>query len=130
MLTPYALNLAIDVLIRNRELEVALHTANPGDDGTANEVLATIGGNPSAYERVIIPAGGWTVDAALVNATVTAAHIFPTPTEDWGSIPYMTFWDGSNFFAIRQLASPRIVSSGVQVALLPGVLELVIRNKP
>lgn len=68
---------------------IALHTGDPGEDGTLNEVAA------ADYDRVeVLNPAGWTGTGSDVsNAN---AINFGVATSVWGTISHFSVWDGPN----------------------------------
>lgn len=91
-------------------LYVALHTGDPGEDGSQNEVSA------ASYQRYesAIP-GGW-IQPSTGDFENDNDFVFPEAEEDWGDISYMTLWDGSastdNCLARSVLVNTTTVNTG------------------
>lgn len=99
---------------------VALHTSDPGDSGTNNEVAA------SSYSRVQTAAGtDWSITGGEFENSVEVS--FPTAQEDWGSITHFTLWDGStssdNCLAVSSIVQARDVNAGDTAVFRAGNLN-------
>lgn len=108
-----------DTLSKPSSVYVSLHTADPTDAATSNEL--TIGSN--GYTRVAISSANasWTAPADSGDAkqiTNAAAVTFGTPTGDWASgnaITHFGIWDASssgNLLYSGSLGTSRIVLNG------------------
>jgi hypothetical protein len=76
---------------------VGLHTGDPTDDGSANEVPTSDG-----YDRAgLANPGDWTITSNNTAANATEARFGPA-TADWGDISHVTLWDsqtgGNNLY--------------------------------
>jgi hypothetical protein len=84
---------------------VGLHTDNPGEDGTANELS---GGN---YERRPMTFGSVSGGSVQNNAAVT----FPQASSSWGVITHFSLWDydsdPSNCLYYGALSLPKTVGA-------------------
>lgn len=69
---------------------VALHTGDPGNDASANEVAA------GDYSRAETAAADWSVTGSGPTHVENANEIqFSTATSDWGTISHVSLWDAS-----------------------------------
>ena len=98
-----------DMPVSHTNVYVALHTADPTNDGTENEVTA------GSYTRIETTANGdWDRTG---NEFSNAVEIeFPEATEDWGEVSHFTLWDGAtdtdNVLAQSSLDSARSIQEG------------------
>ena len=66
---------------------IAAHTGDPGNNATQNEV------STSDYSRVEVAVSSF--DATARTRTNNTAIEFAQATNDWGTITYLSVWDGS-----------------------------------
>jgi len=106
-------------------LYICLHTADPGDAGTATTNEATYG----SYARVAVArsAGGWTV--ALRNVTNTADIVFPTRSNV--GTETLTTWSivketgGASIILFKGLlVDPLDVSLNIAPRIIAGSLDI------
>ncbi|WP_323192421.1 hypothetical protein [Halostella sp. PRR32] len=102
---------------------VALHTADPTDAGTSNELAA------GGYSRQSVSnPGGWTSSG---NTAENANGIaFGPATEDWGDITHVTVWDGSastdNVLWVTALDTTRTVLTDDELRFRAGDLSFEV----
>jgi len=108
----YAENACINALLRNTALQVAavygaLHTGDPGENGTNAEITAKAG-----YVRKQLTMGAPS-DGVSLN---TVAALFGPAGEDWGTIGYTSVWDnvsgGNCLYVSSAMGTPRAVGNG------------------
>jgi len=98
---------------------VALHTADPTNDGTENEIT------DASYSRVETTANGdWNRSGnTFDNVNVIE---FPQAQEDWGDVSHFSLWDGPNDtdnpIAQSPLGATRTVLEGDVPVFREGVL--------
>ena len=108
-----------DMPLAHSSVYVALHTNNPTNDGTENEIT------DASYSRVETTANGdWT---RTNNEFENAVDVeFPQAEEDWGDISHFSLWDGpsdtDNPLAQSELGTTRTVLSGDVPVFRVGVL--------
>lgn len=106
-------------------LYVSLHTADPGETGTAVSSETAYGG-PYARQAVVRDNTGWTVSGD--TATNAAAITFPlctgTPGSDITHVGVVTSSSGAGtLLCSLQLSSPITMSAGAQPAFGAGDLD-------
>ena len=69
---------------------VGLHTGDPGEDGTANELVG------NGYSRTAGSFGNVSVIGDVVSITNNAAIDFGPATASWGSVTHMSIWDSAS----------------------------------
>lgn len=97
---------------------VALHTGDPGDDGTANE----IGTSGTGYARQPLDTpGDWSRPSH--NEAANAALVTFGPAEsDWGDVSHISLWDsqtGGNPLYAGDLDTTRTILTGDRYELDP-----------
>lgn len=103
------------------DLYLALHTEDPGADGSGAEVS---GGD---YARVEIPSNTTNWSAPSTGTGVEAITnlltlTFPTPTADWGTITHWALWtasSGGEVVIFGELPTPRAVLLGDVAPIVP-----------
>lgn len=107
------------------DLQVALHTADPGETGdqSTNECTYT------SYDRVAVArtSGGWTVTGNLVENT--AEVLFPeatggSETATHFSVGQDTHPTGGNIFYSGALGSSQAIASGTQPRFPAGTIDI------
>lgn len=92
---------------------VALHTGDPGGDGTNNEVS---GGSYSRYQTSV--PSDWTIPSTG-NFENSTDILFPEATSNWGDVSHFSLWTSSdntgNALAEGQLDVSITVNSGDSV---------------
>ena len=99
---------------------VSLHTASPGNAGTANEVSG------GSYARSTVTGSGWTESSGVASNNAKVA--FADATADWGTVAYFMCW-GSSSTAIAGGAlttSRNIVSGTTDIEFAIGDLTITI----
>ena len=99
-------------------LYLALHTANPDEDGSGTEVSG------GSYAR---QAGSFTVSGN--TATTTAAIEFPTATATWGTITHIGIYDASsagNLLAYAALTASKAIASGDVFRIPTGDIDITL----
>ena len=95
-------------------LYVALHTADPTDAASANEVSTSSTGY-ARVQRDPLDAN-WTAASSTDGKTDNAAAItFGTPTGNWGQVTHFSIWDAStsgNMLISGALDAPKNVNVG------------------
>lgn len=105
---------------------VALHTADPGDDGSANEL--TIGA--LGYARIAVSTTGG-FDAPTDGVTQNTAEIIlgPAAGGDWGTCTHWSIWDaatsGNCLYKDALEASIAIVDTD-EFRFGPGALQVIV----
>lgn len=97
-------------------LYVALHTADPAEDGSGAEVSG------GSYARVAVTraTGSWDApanDSGAQKTANTSAVTFPNPTGSWGTVTHFGIWDAStsgNLLYKGQLTTSRTIVNGDQ----------------
>lgn len=71
---------------------LALHSADPGNDGSANELTA------SDYDRISTGTADWTQVSSPNPTTIENANqlTFGEATSDWGTVSHVSIWDASS----------------------------------
>lgn len=69
------------------KIYVALHTADPTDDGSVGEVVG------NGYARQEIAFSAPTSDGTAYKCVNSADVTFPDPTGNWGTITHLSLWD-------------------------------------
>lgn len=98
------------------DVYIALHTANPAEDGSGTEVSG------GSYARVAVSqdSGEWDAPANNAGAQETAntnAVTFPNPTGNWGTVTHFGIWDSAtsgDLLYYGALANPRTIQTGDQ----------------
>ena len=102
---------------------LSLHTGDPGDDGTSNEVS---GGN---YSRKQTSPSDWNTASGSGGSVTNAADItFATPSADWGTVSYFALWDAAagNCLMIGTISPAQTIESGNTVVFKAGDLTLTV----
>lgn len=102
---------------------VALHTGDPGDDGSASEVGA------ADYAREGVTAGtGW--NTPTTDTFENAAEIsFGTAANNWGTISHVSLWDaatGGNCLAVGSLSAAKAVNVDDEATFAAGDLSFTV----
>lgn len=97
-----------DMPVAHGNVYVALHTGDPTETGSSNEVSA------SSYSRASSVAGtDWNITGgSFENANEIA---FPDAQELWGDVSHFSLWDsstGGNAIAYSSLTNTRTVDNG------------------
>ena len=71
------------------KIYVALHTADPTDDGSVGEVVG------NGYARPEIPFNSPVLDGAGYKCVNSADVTFGDPTGNWGTISHLSLWDAA-----------------------------------
>jgi len=101
-------------------LYLALHTANPDEDGSGAEV-STVG---TAYARQTV---AFTVTGN--TATTSAAVEYSTATANFGTVSYVGVWDAStagNLLAYAALTSSKTIETGDVFRVPAGDLDITL----
>lgn len=70
---------------------VGLHTADPGNDGSNNELDA------ADYERAETAAADWTVSSEAPTEVENVNEIqFPVAESNWGDVTHTSLWDAQD----------------------------------
>jgi hypothetical protein len=100
----YAEALLLDALLAEMPFEVALSTADPGEDGAT---IAEPSGN--GYARVSSSDFARTTSTVSNDANIT----FATASGSWGTITHFALFDGSaNFLGSGELGSSQAIGTG------------------
>lgn len=101
-------------------LYLALHTANPDEDGSGTEV-STVG---TAYARETV---AFTVSGN--TATTSAAVEYATATANFGTVTHVAVWDAStagNMLAYAALTSSKTIETGDVFRVPAGDLDITL----
>jgi hypothetical protein len=101
-------------------LYLALHTANPDEDGSGTEV-STSG---TAYAR---QSASFTVSGN--TATTSAAIEYSTATASFGTVSHVGIWDastGGNLIAYAALTSSKTIETGDVFRVPAGDLDITL----
>lgn len=101
-------------------LYLALHTANPDEDGSGTEV-STVG---TAYARETV---AFTVSGN--TATTSAAVEYSTATANFGTVTHVAVWDAStagNMLAYAALTSSKTIETGDVFRVPAGDLDITL----
>ena len=99
-------------------LYLALHTANPDEDGSGTEVSTS--GTAYARETVAFTVSGNT-------ATTSAAVEYATATANFGTVSHVGVWDAStagNLLAYAALTSSKTIETGDVFRVPAGDLDI------
>jgi len=101
-------------------LYVALHTANPDEDGSGAEVSTS--GTAYARQTVTFTTSG--------NTTSNDAAVeFPTATANYGTVSHVGVWDAStagNLLAYAALSSSKTIETGDVFRIPAGDLDITL----
>lgn len=101
-------------------LYLALHTANPGEDGSGTEVSTS--GTAYARQSVAFTVSGNT-------ASNSAAVEYSTATANFGTVTYVAIWDastGGNMLAYAALTSSKTIETGDVFRVPSGDLDITL----
>lgn len=101
-------------------LYLALHTANPDEDGSGAEVSTT--GTAYARQTVAFTTTGNTTSN-------TAAVEYPTATANFGTVTHVGVWDAStagNLLAYAALTSSKTIETGDVFRVPAGDLDITL----
>jgi len=101
-------------------LYLALHTANPDEDGSGTEVSTS--GTAYARETVAFTVSGNT-------ATTSAAVEYATATANFGTVSHVAVWDAStagNMLAFAALTSSKTIETGDVFRVPAGDLDITL----
>lgn len=101
-------------------LYLALHTANPDEDGSGTEV-STSG---TAYARTAV-----TFTVTGNTATTSAAVEYATATANFGTVTHVGVWDAStagNLLAYAALTSSKTIETGDVFRVPAGDLDITL----
>jgi hypothetical protein len=101
-------------------LYLALHTANPDEDGSGTEVSTS--GTAYAREEVAFTTSGNTTSN-------TAAVEYSTATGDFGTVSHVAVWDastGGNMLAYAALTSSKTIETGDVFRVPAGDLDITL----
>ena len=101
-------------------LYLALHTANPDEDGSGTEVSTS--GTAYARETVAFTVSGNT-------ATTSAAVEYSTATANFGTVTHVAVWDAStagNMLAYAALTSSKTIETGDVFRVPAGDLDITL----
>ena len=107
------LNIAANT-VTNTTIQVRIHTASPGNNGTASRI-----GTVSADH----PASEWTDAAAGVSETTVASAFGVLSTTLETTVTHYSLWDGVNFRGWGDLTTPLVVAAGESASLNAGTVE-------
>ena len=99
-------------------LYLALHTANPDEDGSGAEVSTS--GTAYARQTVAFTVSGNT-------ATTSAAVEYATATANFGTVSHVGVWDAStagNLLAYAALTSSKVIETGDVFRVPAGDLDI------
>jgi hypothetical protein len=94
---------------------LALHTASPGEDGSAGE----LSGNGYARQAATFAA------ASGGTTTNTSAHSFTADGADWGLVTHFSIWDAAslgNCLYAGALSTARTIADGDSATVAAGAL--------
>ena len=102
------------------DISVRLHTGDPGNAGTANEIPAgsvgtrrpTISGGDTGWDK----AGG-TDATPTATATPKTDPDFGNATQAINGVSWVSYFRGAAYVGKRQLAAPQDVANGAPVSL-------------
>ena len=120
----YAELAILDALFNAGSLSVAtpylaLHTSDPGEDGTTDEVSG------GSYVRQAVSFGAAAAGAVSNDAQIT----YPTASGDWGVISHASLWDaesGGNCLWSGELTASKNIVTGVVFIMETGDLDVSI----
>ena len=124
---------AVIGVITVANMEVRLHSADPGAAGTSNRITGGGLGSPTIarFQNDATP-GGWTVPAnthaSAGQASNTAAVSFGTINTGLGSASHYSLWQGANFILSEALAAPMTLADGSAVSITAGSIILDVNN--
>jgi len=101
-------------------LYLALHTANPDEDGSGTEVSTS--GTAYARQTVTFTVSGNT-------ATTDAVVEFPTATANFGTVSHVAVWDAltaGNMLAYAALTTSKTIETGDVLRLPTGDLDITL----
>lgn len=101
-------------------LYLALHTANPDEDGSGTEVSTS--GTAYAREAVTFSVSGNT-------ATTSAAVEYATATANFGTVTHVGVWDAStagNLIAYAALTTSKTIETGDVFRVPAGDLDITL----
>jgi hypothetical protein len=101
-------------------LYLALHTADPAEDGSGAEV-STVG---TAYARQTV-----TFTVSGNTATTDAAVEYSTATASFGTVSHVAIWDASttgNMLAYAALTSSKVIDTGDVLRIPAGDLDITL----
>jgi len=101
-------------------LYLALHTANPDEDGSGNEVSTV----DTAYARQTV---AFTTTGNTTSNT--AAVEYATATGNFGTVSHVAVWDastGGNMLAYAQLTSSKTIEVGDVFRVPTGDLDITL----
>ena len=101
-------------------LYLALHTANPDEDGSGTEVSTS--GTAYAREAVTFTVSGNT-------ATTSAAVEYETATANFGTVTHVGVWDAStagNLIAYAALTTSKTIETGDVFRVPAGDLDITL----
>ena len=101
-------------------LYLALHTANPDEDGSGTEVSTS--GTAYARETVTFTVSG-------NEATTSAAVEYSTATASFGTVTHVAVWDastGGNMLAYAALTSSKAIDTGDVFRVPAGDLDITL----
>jgi predicted metal-binding membrane protein len=101
-------------------LYLALHTANPAEDGSGTEV-STSG---TAYARQTV-----TFTVTGNTASTSAVVEYPTATASFGTVTHVAVWDAStagNMLAYAALTSSKAIDTGDVFRVPTGDLDITL----
>ena len=106
-----------------RAITVSVHTAEPGDDGTANE-LQTGGGR--AYARAVLAAANTAATADTTDNDDDFEVFTPNATDAGGSptATHIGYWFGANFYGWVPMAAGQVIADGVPFTLAAGTMDI------
>lgn len=122
-MTTYLRNKIYDHVFRNTAytppatVYIALHTADPGLNGTANELVGT------SYARQAMTVGAPTAGVGSNSAEIA----FGPAGSDWAAVTHVVAWDAltsGNALNGAALVTPRDATTGQVMRFLVGELDL------
>ena len=103
---------------------VGLHTGDPGDDASANEVGA------ADYSRLQTAPADWAVSGGAPTNVENAAELqFPEAANDWGTISHVSLWTadvggGGDPLFEGDLTTTRTINTGDRLVFPAGDLDV------
>lgn len=116
----------LDTQLPLEDTYVALHTADPLDDGSGAEVTG------GSYARVQVNQDGttppfWEDSDTGLGIQNQSAVTFPTATASWGTITHVAVWDAAttgNLLFHGALSASKVVGSGDTFEFAAGELDI------
>ncbi len=103
-------------------ITISLHTDEPGNDGTSNELSSS---SPSNYARKLLAASGWSATLAETDNDADLTIFTPNADAAGDTVTHVGYWFGTNFIGWVALEEPQKTVDGTAFTIDAGTADFV-----